>query len=189
MFRDGRWRREPQADCTGIVILIGNRNRTRMNILIRSFIAWLLAVGIILTFIATRDTLLAPVFGEEITLWIGTLAVCTLVLAIGWSILRGLRLGHTLAIGMGYVWVRRALVTEFLMRQFVFGHPWELFLADYNIFALRPWALVPLTVFAVPVIMTRRVVEIRFPDAGQFSIPQNRGEKPSTSDPSPVWPR
>jgi len=53
---------------------------------------------------------------------------------------------------IGFVWLVLTVGFEFAFGHYIVGHPWELLLADYNIFRGRIWVLVLVTQVTAPVI-------------------------------------
>ena len=63
---------------------------------------------------------------------------------------------------IGITWVLLTVAFEFLGGHFLFGRPWKLLLADYNILAGRIWVMVLVVSLVTPVVaFTRRRYDSR----------------------------
>jgi hypothetical protein len=67
---------------------------------------------------------------------------------------------------IGLAWVAMTLTFEFGWGGLVEGLPWATMLADYDVTAGRIWALVPIWIVLVPVIVRRAQAAAHLTDAG-----------------------
>lgn len=125
------------------------------NIWVRAFFIWLLFAVIAVALGAGRQMLLAPLIGDLPARWVGTLLGCAIFTAIIAWFLRGSGLSFAAALGLGCFWVVLTIAFEFGFGHYVMGQPFELLIADYNLFAGRPWVLVLISLLVAPLAVPR----------------------------------
>jgi hypothetical protein len=98
-----------------------------------------------------REAWLVPRLGTENAHLVSTVLLCLLIMLA--TVLLWPRLAITRradALRAGALWVALTLAFEFLAGHFVFGKPWPVLLADYDLSAGRVWMLVPVITFLAP---------------------------------------
>jgi len=122
--------------------------------IVRSLLVW---CGLLTLAIANgtfRETILAPRFGASVAHTIGSAMLATLILVVGWFALPWIGPQSLQdAWVVGATWVTLTLAFEFLGGHFLFGKPWKLLAADYNILAGRIWIMVLIATFLAPVLV------------------------------------
>jgi hypothetical protein len=119
----------------------------------RALVVWCVLLAIAILNGALRAAWLIPRIGETRGLVVSTinlaaiivlLAVCT----IGW--IRPRTWGETWTIGLS--WLGLTMAFEFLGGHFLFGRPWDVLLADYNVSQGRIWIVVLLATVLSPAV-------------------------------------
>ena len=130
----------------------------------RAALAWLVLLALAIANGAAREALLAPRLGTTLAQAVSTMVLSVLVfiagsLAMPWIGPATVRD----AWAIGAIWVALTVAFEFLGGHFIFGRPWRILLADYNIFAGRIWVVVLAVTLLTPVLSFNRHPS---PDAG-----------------------
>jgi len=120
-------------------------------VVVRALVVWVLLAVVAVANGVARNFLLEPRIGEAIAHVAGTIVLCALIFlvtlaTVGW-------IGPTRPLEaslIGLLWVVLTLSFEFLAGHFLFGHPWERLLGDYNISRGRFWILVPVVTYLAP---------------------------------------
>ena len=126
--------------------------------LARSIIVWfgllILAVGNG----AVREAFFVPRVGSGAGHAISTVLLSMLILLAGWFAIPWIGPASVQESWLiGITWVALTVAFEFLGGHFIFGRPWNLLLADYNILAGRIWVMVLVVSLVTPVVAyTRR---------------------------------
>lgn len=118
---------------------------------LRALAIWLLLLVLAIANGGFRESVLIPRLGPEAAHRVSTLLLCALILLATWLTIGWLRpatLGSALAVG-GF-WVGLTLAFEFLAGHYLFGRPWEVLWADYDIRAGRIWVLVLVVTLLAP---------------------------------------
>jgi hypothetical protein len=119
--------------------------------ILRAIAIWLLLLMLAIANGAFREAVLVPRLGADTGHRVSTLTLCALILlavwlTIGW--LRPATLGTAFAVGG--LWVVMTLAFEFLAGHYLFGRPWEVLWADYDVRAGRIWVLVLVVTVLAP---------------------------------------
>ncbi|HEU4647502.1 MAG TPA: hypothetical protein VFS33_00470 [Gemmatimonadales bacterium] len=117
----------------------------------RALAIWLLLLVLAIANGGFREAVLIPRLGPDAAHRVSTLLLCALILlavslTIGW--LRPTTLRSALTVGG--LWVVLTLAFEFLAGHYLFGRPWEVLLADYDVRAGRIWVLVLIVTLLAP---------------------------------------
>jgi hypothetical protein len=125
--------------------------------LIRAGLVWIEMLVLAIANGAARESLLVPRLGTTTAHVISTLVLSVLIfiagsLAMPWIAPASLRDAWTI----GVVWVLLTLAFEFLAGHFIFGRPWKVLLADYDLAAGRIWILVLIVTLITPVVAFNR---------------------------------
>ena len=146
---------------------------------------WFVLLVIAVCLGALREQFVVPAFGEPTGHIIGTIAFLGVMLAIMVFFVRWIR-PYCSFIDLwliGLFWLTLTIAFEFLFFHFAAGKPWEVLLADYNIFRGRIWVLVPATELFGPPIIGRFLRRRISTDEERASFPPNHG-KPTLSAPA-----
>jgi hypothetical protein len=124
----------------------------------RSVIVWFGLLALAVANGAAREAFLTPRVGTGAGHGISTLLLSVGILAVGWFSIPWIAPGSVQdAWLIGIIWVLLTVAFEFLGGHFLFGRPWKLLLADYNILAGRIWVMVLVVSLVTPVVaFTRR---------------------------------
>ena len=122
-----------------------------IRILSRALIVWGLLAVLAVANGTVRNFFWSPWLGESIGHLLSTLLLCAVILAVAWITIRwmGPRRPRE-ALSIGITWVLATVSFEFVAGHYVFGHPWERLLADYNLAGGRVWILVVLITLLAP---------------------------------------
>ena len=125
--------------------------------LIRTVLVWIEMLALAIANGAARESLLLPRLGTAPAHIISTIVLSVLIfiagsLAMPWIAPATQREAWTI----GIVWVLLTLAFEFLAGHFIFGRPWKVLLADYNLAAGRIWILVLIVTLITPVVAFNR---------------------------------
>jgi len=102
---------------------------------------------------AVRETILRPAFGIRAAHVVSTVSLSALILAGTWLTAPFVRYESlSAAWGVGVLWVSLTLAFEFLAGHFMFGKPWDVLVADYDLAQGRIWPLVLLVTLLAPVL-------------------------------------
>lgn len=135
------------------------RNPARTNT--QRTIPRLLSVWLLLAVIAVangiaRKAVIEPATGEHAAHLIGTGILCALILLVSIATIRWIGPGGSRgALAVGLAWLALTVAFEFLAGHYLFGHPWDRLLADYNVLRGRVWSLVLLATLLSPWIAMR----------------------------------
>jgi hypothetical protein len=122
----------------------------------RAFVVWCVLLTIAILNGALRVGLLIPRIGETWGLAVSTVFLSAAIVGltactIGW--MRPRTWGETWTIGL--FWLGLTLAFEFLGGHFLFGQPWDMLLADYNVSQGRIWIVVLLATALGPAVAVR----------------------------------
>ncbi|HMS55819.1 MAG TPA: hypothetical protein PKA27_10495 [Fimbriimonadaceae bacterium] len=94
-----------------------------------------------------REAILKPRIGEAMAHVVSTILLTLTILGVTFIFIPWIQ-PSTLSEAwlIGAVWCTATLAFEFLAGHYVFGNPWEKFIADYKPANGRVWVLVPLTI-------------------------------------------
>jgi hypothetical protein len=122
----------------------------------RALVMWSCILGLASLNGALRDFGLTPALGDTIGRAISTVLLCVLILFVAWLSIGwiGPATGFD-AVGVGGLWVFLTLAFEFLVGHYVFGKPWPMLLADYDVSQGRIWILALLVTFCAPFLAAR----------------------------------
>ena len=120
----------------------------------RSLLVWF---GLLMLAIANgtfREAILVPRFGSGLAHTISSVTLAALIVVMGWFAIPWIG-PHSMqdAWTIGATWVVLTVAFEFLGGHFLFGKPWKLLAADYNILAGRVWIVVLIATFIAPVLV------------------------------------
>lgn len=118
---------------------------------LRAAAVWVLLALVAVLNGALRNAWLTPSLGEGAAHVVSTLILCALIFLVAAAFIRWIRpLSLTSATMVGLMWALLTLAFEFLAGRYVFGHPWQRMVADYNITQGRIWILVPIVTYLAP---------------------------------------
>jgi len=119
--------------------------------ILRALIIWLLLAAVAVANGVARNAILEPRLGEGRAHIVSTLVLVALIFLVALAFIKWIGPETPLQAAMiGLLWMGLTLAFEFLVGHFVFGHPWERLLADYNIWKGRIWILVPIVTYLAP---------------------------------------
>lgn len=122
----------------------------------RALVVWVGLLVVAVALGAFREALLTPRLGSQTAHVLGTIAFCLAILLVTWVSIGWIGPGDiATAVRIGLGWVVLTVAFEFLAGHYVFGHPWERLLQDYNVLRGRIWLLVLVTTGAAPVVAAR----------------------------------
>ena len=127
-----------------------------MNVLLRSFLLWLLFIPLAILNGVVRDLLLTPALGDTAGRALSSVTLSALILGV--TILFVRRLGintPTWLLIVGSFWLVLTMMFEFSFFLLVMGHPMDELLREYDLFRGRLWLLVLATTFFAPLIAAR----------------------------------
>lgn len=119
----------------------------------RPFLIWLAIVPVAIANGAFRTFALVPALGDNVAHVVSSVILSCLIVLIAWLGLRSESL--TDAWRTGALWLLLTVLFEFVAGHWLFRHPWEKLLADYDITQGRVWVLVLLATLVAPVIAFR----------------------------------
>lgn len=119
----------------------------------RAFAIWLLLLVLAVLNGSAREFVINAWIGQHASHVVSTIILCIVIvivasLAISWI---GPRTVND-ALLIGLLWLMLTMAFEFLAGHYLFGHPWQTLLADYNMFEGRIWPFVLLANLLSPVI-------------------------------------
>ena len=127
-----------------------------MAILARSTVIWFGILAIAIANGAFRQGILIPRLGYAAGHVISTLMLSTAVVLVAWLTIGWIRpTGDLSPWRIGAYWLTLTVAFEFLAGHYLFGTPWPVLLADYNILRGRIWPLVLLATLVAPAVTTR----------------------------------
>ena len=100
-----------------------------------------------------RESVLLRWLGREPAQAVSTLMLSAIILSVSWTATPWIA-PATLrdAWAIGAAWLVMTLAFEFFGGHFLFGKPWDLLFADYNVLAGRIWVLALLVTLMAPVV-------------------------------------
>jgi hypothetical protein len=126
---------------------------------LRATLVWLAILVLANLNGAMRELLLVSSVGTTVAHIVSSLILGAVVAGVAWMTVLWIR-PHSKhqALGVGVWWLALTLAFEFLAGHFLFGKPWSLLLADYNLLAGRVWVIVPIVTLISPLwAWTRRL--------------------------------
>jgi hypothetical protein len=120
-------------------------------VLVRTLVVWLVLLVLAILNGAGREALLTPHLGPAVAHVISTITLCALILATSWLTVSWIAPSTTRdALAAGGTWLAMTFAFEFLAGHYLFGKPWPVLVADYNLLRGRVWVLVPLVTLLAP---------------------------------------
>lgn len=119
--------------------------------MLRGLAAWLALLVVAVGNGTLREGLITPRVGAYAGQAISTVLLCAGILGVTWLTIAWVgpaTPGDAWILGL--VWLALTLAFEFLAGHYLFGHPWERLLADYDILRGRIWVLVLVTTLVAP---------------------------------------
>jgi hypothetical protein len=130
-----------------------DRNGGGVHMYLRAVMVWMAQLATAIVNGAFREAVLVPRLGPEGAHVASTLLLCGAILAVTTIAVRWLAVpGIGAAFRIGVLWVALTLAFEFGAGHYLFGHPWERLLADYDLSAGRVWPLVLVTTLLAPAV-------------------------------------
>jgi hypothetical protein len=127
-----------------------------LSLLFRSVVIWLAILATAIANGAFREGVLIPRMGETMGRAASTLLLSLAVIVVTWLTIGWIRPATSRDTWMiGGFWLALTLAFEFLGGHYLFGTPWRILLADYNVFNGRIWPLVLVTTFFAPALVAR----------------------------------
>ncbi len=121
------------------------------QVILRALAVWILLAVVAVLNGTARNAWIAPRLGEQRAHIVSTFILCALIFFIVFALIRWIGITTpTQASLLGLCWVAMTLAFEFLAGHFLFGHPWERLVADYNVLSGRLWILVPIVTYLAP---------------------------------------
>ena len=112
---------------------------------------WFALVALAVLNGGARNYLITPRLGDHPAHIISTVILCGMIAVVAWISNPWISPGSVrAALGVGALWLSLTIAFEFLAGHYLFGHPWQRLLADYNIARGRVWILVLLTTLLAP---------------------------------------
>jgi hypothetical protein len=122
----------------------------------RAVVIWLLQLAFAVVNGVVREGVLLPYLGPGTGHVVSTFFLCAAILIITLLTIGWIAPATTAsALRLGLLWVGLTLAFEFGAGHYLFGHPWERLLADYDVAAGRIWPLVLVTTLLAPVLARR----------------------------------
>lgn len=124
----------------------------------RAVLMWFVLLMLAIANGAVREALLSPRIGSGAGHVVSTVSLSAVILLVGWFAVpwigpRSIQESWL----VGITWVGLTVAFEFLGGHFLFGRPWTLLFADYNLLAGRIWVMVLIVSLITPVVAyTRR---------------------------------
>ena len=125
---------------------------------VRAVVVWFGLLAIAIANGAAREAFLTPRVGSSLGHRLSTIVLSIAILLVGWFAVPWIG-PHSIQESwlIGVAWVTLTLAFEFVGGHFIFGRPWNLLLADYNVLAGRIWVMVLVVSLVTPVVaFTRR---------------------------------
>lgn len=127
--------------------------------LARAVLVWVALLMLAMANGAVREAFITPRVGTTVGHAVSTILLSLAILFVGWVSVswigpRSVQESWTI----GITWAGLTVAFEFLGGHFIFGRPWALLLADYNVLAGRIWVMVLIVSLVTPVVAysTRR---------------------------------
>jgi hypothetical protein len=119
----------------------------------RAVVTWFGLLVLAFANAALREGWLVPRLGEGPSHAISSVTLAIAILLAGWYATGWVGPESSQqAWGVGGTWLSLTLAFEFLAGHYLFGRPWTILLADYDVFAGRLWVVVLITTVATPVV-------------------------------------
>jgi hypothetical protein len=113
---------------------------------------------------AARQVLLIPRLGDTAGRVVSTLILSGGVVVLTWLTIPWIGPGSTGdAIRIGVLWLGLTLAFEFLVGHYVFGNPWSVLLADYDVSRGRIWIVVLVLTLLAPLWTARLTGVLKWP--------------------------
>lgn len=117
----------------------------------RSLIVWCVLLVVAVANGGLREAVFVPRLGpglaHQVSSLVGSAAIILVtVLALPWIAPPDTRAAWQI----GLLWILLVAAFEFLAGHYLFGHPWERLLADYNLLRGRLWILVLVSTLVAP---------------------------------------
>jgi hypothetical protein len=120
---------------------------------VRGLTVWFLLLALAIANGAFREGFLVQRFDSKVAHAISTVMLSALILAAAWLTASFVRYrSATDAWIVGILWLGLTLAFEFLAGHYLFGQPWNVLLADYDILHGRIWPLVLVATLLAPVL-------------------------------------
>jgi hypothetical protein len=120
-------------------------------VIIRTLVVWFVLLVLAMLNGAGREALLVPRLGPAMAHVISTLTLSVLIAATTWIAVPWIAPPTArAALATGATWLVMTLAFEFLAGHYLFGKPWPVLVADYNLVRGRVWILVPLVTLLAP---------------------------------------
>jgi len=127
-----------------------------MQVLIRSFLVWLLFIPLAVLNGVLRDLLFTPALGDAAGRALSSVSLSVLIFSLTLLLVRKLGAGTRREyLAVGFSWLVLTLLFEFSFFVLVMGHPMNELLKDFDLFRGRLWLLVLATTFAAPLLAAR----------------------------------
>jgi hypothetical protein len=123
---------------------------------VRALAIWFLLLAVAIANGGLREALIVPRAGAAAGHAISTLLLSAFILLVAWLFVPWMappRASDALLIGV--FWVALTTAFEFLAGHYLFGKPWPVLLADYNVLQGRIWILVLVTTLVAPLVVFR----------------------------------
>lgn len=127
-----------------------------MSLPLRGGVIWLAMLAMAIANGAVREVWITPRWGDTAGHFASTIILALLIAALGWAFADWLDVvepRHAWLLGCS--WAGLTLAFEFIGGRFLFGAPWVVLLADYNVFQGRIWLLGPVTTLLTPRVVYR----------------------------------
>ena len=127
-----------------------------MNILLRSFLLWLLFIPLAILNGASRDLLLTPALGDAMGQALSSVTLSVLILCVTMLFIRRIGVNTlTWLLIIGSFWLVLTVLFELSFFLLVMGHPMDELLGEYDLFRGRLWLMVLATVLFAPLLAAR----------------------------------
>jgi len=127
-----------------------------MNILLRSFLLWLLFIPLAILNGASRDLLLTPALGDAMGQALSSVTLSVLILCVTMLFIRRIGVNTlTWLLIIGSFWLVLTVLFELSFFLLVMGHPMDELLGEYDLFRGRLWLMVLATMLFAPLLAAR----------------------------------
>ena len=118
---------------------------------LRTVVCWFLLMVLAIINGAAREYLLVPRLGPAAAHVASTILLCGLIAGAAWFAVPWIAPPTArAALSVGALWLAMTLGFEFLAGHYLFGKPWPVLVADYNLLRGRVWLFVPLVTLLAP---------------------------------------
>lgn len=132
----------------------GDERRCALSLALKSVLAWIVLLAIMIGNGMVRVGVLQPRLGEDAARQLASLLAIVIVFAAAWIFVRIIlrTASRRELITVGLLWLALTIAFEFSFGRLVVGASWETLLADYNVLNGRLWLFVLLSTLVAPLL-------------------------------------